>query len=155
MFVGVDVVAGGHSGSWTFFLSLSIFLFARWRKGCVSSWGLHNAFILKQRCMYMSKFGLYGKITTHPGQRDALVAVLLDAAALMQHVSGCELYVVNVSPTEPEVIWVTEVWSSAEAHQASLTLEGIKETIKRGRPLIAGGERIEIVPIGGKGLPTG
>jgi quinol monooxygenase YgiN len=128
---------------------------ASWRRFGVSSWGLHNAFILIQRCMYMSKFGLYSKITTHPGQRDALVAVLLDAAALMQHVSGCELYVVNVSPTEPEVIWVTEAWSSAEAHQASLTLDGIKETIKRGRPLIAGGERIEIVPIGGKGLPTG
>jgi hypothetical protein len=53
------------------------------------------------------------------------------------------------------VIWVTEVWSSAEAHQASLTLDGVKETIKRGRPLIAGGERIEIVSIGGKGLTTG
>lgn len=103
----------------------------------------------------MSKFGLYSKITAQPGQRDALVAVLLDAAAMMQHVSDCELYVVNVSPTEPEVIWVTEVWISAEAHQASLTLESVKETIKRGRPLIAGFERIEIVPVGGKGLSTG
>ena len=156
MFVGVDAVAGGHSGSWTFFLSLSIFLFARRRKGCESSWGLHNAlFSPRGAYIIMSRFGLYGKITTHPGQRDALVAVLLDAAALMQHVSGCELYVVNVSPTEPEVIWVTEVWSSAETHQASLTLDDIKETIKHRRPLIAGGERIEIVPIGGKGLPIG
>ena len=100
----------------------------------------------------MSKFGLYGKITTHPGQRDALVAVLLDAAALMQHVSGCELYVVNVSPTEPDTVWVTEVWDSQAAHEASLTRDDVKELIGRGMTLIGGGERIEVVPVGGKGI---
>ncbi len=102
----------------------------------------------------MSKFGLYSKITAHPGQRDALVAVLLEAVASMQHVPDCELYIVNVSATEPDAVWVTEVWSSQAAHEASLTRDEIKAFIKRGMPLIAGGERIEIVPIGGKGLPT-
>jgi quinol monooxygenase YgiN len=102
----------------------------------------------------MSKFGLYGKITAHSDQRDALVAVLLEAAALMQHVPGCELYIVNVSATEPDAVWVTEVWSSPADHEASLTRDEIKTLIKSGMPLIAGGERIEIVPIGGKGLPT-
>lgn len=102
----------------------------------------------------MSKFGLYGKITAQPGQRDALVAGLLEAAALMQHVPGCELYIVNASATEPDVVWMTEVWSSEAAHQASLAPDEIKALIKRNIPLIAGGERIEIVPIGGKGLPT-
>lgn len=101
----------------------------------------------------MSKFGLYGKITAQLGQRDALVAGLLEAAALMQHAPGCELYIVNVSATEPDVVWVTEVWSSASAHQASVTPDEVKALIKRNMPLIAGGERIEIVPIGGKGLP--
>jgi quinol monooxygenase YgiN len=102
----------------------------------------------------MSKFGLYGKITAQPGQRDALVAGLLEAAALMQHVPGCELYIVNVSATDTDTVWVTEVWSSASAHEASLTQDEIKALIKRSMPLIAGGERIEIVPLGGKGLPT-
>ena len=45
----------------------------------------------------MSTFGLYGKIIAKPGQHDALVAGLLEAAALMQHVPGCVLYIVNVS----------------------------------------------------------
>jgi quinol monooxygenase YgiN len=102
----------------------------------------------------MSKFGLYGKIIAQPGQRDALVAGLLEAAALMQRVPGCELYVVNVSASEPDVVWVTEVWRSASDHQASLALEEIKALIKRTMPLIAGGERIEIIPIAGKGLAT-
>ena len=102
----------------------------------------------------MSKFGLYGKIIAKPGQRDALVAGLLEAAALMQHVPGCELYIVNASASEPDVVWVTEVWRSASDHQASLAQEEIKALIKRTTPLIAGGERIEIIPIAGKGLAT-
>ena len=73
---------------------------------------------------------------------------------MMQHVPGCELYIVNVSASEPDVVWVTEVWRSASDHQASLGLEEIKALIKRTMPLIAGGERIEIIPIAGKGLAT-
>jgi quinol monooxygenase YgiN len=52
----------------------------------------------------MSTFGLYSKIIAKPGQRDALVVGLLEAAALMQNVPGCELYIVNVSASEPDVV---------------------------------------------------
>jgi quinol monooxygenase YgiN len=103
----------------------------------------------------MSKFGLYGKITTQHGERDNLVAILLQAAASLQDDPDCELYIVNVSPTEPDTIWVGEVWSSREAHAASLTRDDVKALLQRGMPMIAGGERIEVVPVGGKGLPMG
>ncbi|HEX6606094.1 MAG TPA: putative quinol monooxygenase [Chloroflexia bacterium] len=102
----------------------------------------------------MSNFGLYGKIVTQPGRRDELVAILLEAAAGMPDVPGCDLYIINVSPTEPDAIWVTEVWQSREDHAASLTRADVQALIARGRPLIAGGERIEVVPVGGKGLPA-
>jgi quinol monooxygenase YgiN len=101
----------------------------------------------------MDRFGFYGKITVHPGQRDALVAILLDAAAIMRDVPGCDLYIVNTSPTEPDTIWVTEAWHSREAHQGSLARDDVRALIERGRPMIAGGERIEVVPMGGKGIP--
>lgn len=101
----------------------------------------------------MSKFGMYNKIPTPPGKRDELVELLLEAAAAMQEIPGCDLYLVNVSASEPDVVWVTEVWESAEAHQASLSLDSTKEAIKRGMPLIAGPvESIKLVPMGGKGL---
>jgi quinol monooxygenase YgiN len=102
----------------------------------------------------MNRFGLYGKITVQQGQRDALVEILLEAAALLQDDPRCELSVVNVSATEPNTVWVSEVWSSQAAHEASLTRDDVRELINRGMPLIAGGERIEIVPVGGKGLPA-
>jgi quinol monooxygenase YgiN len=103
--------------------------------------------------MNMSKFGLYGKMMVQSGQRDALVAILLEAAASMQDIPGCELYIINVSPTEPDVMWITEIWRSQADHEASLIRDDVKALIQRGMPLIAGGERIEIVPLGGKGLP--
>lgn len=102
----------------------------------------------------MSKFGMYNKIPTQPGKREELVELLLEAAAAMQQFPDCDLYLVNVSASEPDVVWVTEVWESAEAHQASLNLDSTKEAIKRGMPLIAGPvESIKLVPVGGKGLP--
>ena len=97
---------------------------------------------------------MYGKITVHSGQRDTLVAILLQAAALLEQDPGCEIYVVNVSPAEPDTLWVTEVWDSQAAHAASLTRDDIKALIERGRPMIVSGERIETMPVGGKGLRT-
>ena len=98
------------------------------------------------------KFSMYGKITTHPGKRDEMAAILLEAAEAMKDLAGCELYIVNVSDDEPDAVWVTELWSSAEAHAASLQMEGTAEMIGRARPLIAKIEPTRLRPIGGKGL---
>ena len=100
----------------------------------------------------MNKLGMYVKFTTHAGGRDAFVQILMEAAAGMQSVTGCELYVVNVSDSEPETVWVTEIWSDSAAHEASLLNEGAKEMISRARPFIAGVEQIRLRPIGGKGI---
>jgi quinol monooxygenase YgiN len=103
----------------------------------------------------VSRYGLFGKLIAQPGQRDALAAVLLEAAAGMRDLPGCEVYIVGVSESEPDTLWVSEVWSSHEEHEASLTHDETRAAIARGRPLIAGiGERFEYTPLGGKGLPA-
>jgi quinol monooxygenase YgiN len=100
----------------------------------------------------MSKFGMHGKFLAQPGQRDALAAFLLKAAAGLQDVEDCLLYIVNVSPTEADAVWVSEVWTSKEAHRAFISTDEFKAGVALGMPLIAGmGERIEVVPMGGKG----
>jgi quinol monooxygenase YgiN len=100
----------------------------------------------------MHTFGLTGKITTHEGKRDELVQLLLEAAKGMQSVVGCKLYLVSISEDEPEAIYITEVWTNAEAHQASLALEQVKAIIQLGRPLIASFESTKLMPLGGKGI---
>jgi quinol monooxygenase YgiN len=100
----------------------------------------------------MDKFGLYTKFTTHEGQRDSLVQILLEAASGMESVDGCDLYVVNIPDIDPNIVWVTEIWNDPSAHQASLSLDEAKVLIQKARPLIAGIEQIKLRPLGGKGI---
>lgn len=96
-------------------------------------------------------YGLIGKMRTQPGQRDALIAILLAGTGGMP---GCLSYVVAKDPADADGIWITEVWDSEESHQASLTLPSVKEAIAKGRPLIAGfDQQIPTEPVGGVGLP--
>ena len=99
-------------------------------------------------------YGLNGKMIAHPGQRDVLIGYLLQAAAGMRNLEGCYIYIVSSAPDDENAIWVTEVWRSQADHQASLTLAGSQKLIALARPLIAGfSDRVEFVPVGGKGLP--
>jgi quinol monooxygenase YgiN len=103
---------------------------------------------------HMDRFALHGKFVAQPGERDALVEVLLDAANLLEEVPACHLYIVNVPEDDPDAVWVTEVWSSAEAHSASLQDERVQAIVKRGRPLIADmPQQVKLKSLGGKGLP--
>lgn len=95
-------------------------------------------------------YGLIGKIKTRPGQRDALAAILLKGTQAMP---GNYSYIIANDPKEPDALWVTEVWDSAESHKASLGLASVKQALTAGRPLIVGfGERFETQPLGGVGM---
>ncbi len=98
-------------------------------------------------------YGLIGKITALPGQRDALAAILLRGTGDMP---GCLSYIVAIDPEDADGLWITEVWDRRESHQASLALPAVRAAIAEGRPLIAGfSNRVETTPIGGHGLPAG
>jgi quinol monooxygenase YgiN len=95
-------------------------------------------------------FGLITKIRAAPGARERLASILIKASASMP---GCRSYVVAADATDPDALWVTEVWESAELHKASLQLPQVREAMTSGRPLIAGfGERFQTTPLGGTGL---
>jgi quinol monooxygenase YgiN len=96
-------------------------------------------------------YGLQGKMLAEPGQRDALVALLLDATGAAM--PGCRLYVVSEIQGEPDAIAITEVWDDRAAHDASLQLDNVRALIAKARPLIASmGESLELRPVGGQGL---
>ncbi len=98
-------------------------------------------------------YGLIGKMLAVPGQRDALVAILLEGVSEMP---GCLSYQVARDASDADALWISEVWVDKAAHAASLSLPSVRDAIARGRPLIAGfGERFETEPVGGHGLvPT-
>lgn len=95
-------------------------------------------------------YGLIGKMRAQPGQRDALIAILLDGTAGMP---GCLAYVIAKDAQDADAIWITETWKDQASHKASLSLPSVQAAIAKGRPLIAGfGERFETEPVGGHGL---
>ena len=99
----------------------------------------------------MALYGRTGTITAHPGQREALAQALLGSTA--EGMPGCRLYLVATSEEQPDSLFITELWDSAEQHRASLQLPAVQAAIAQARPLIAGmsGHSLDIV--GGIGLP--
>jgi quinol monooxygenase YgiN len=100
----------------------------------------------------MRPYARQGKLVASPGQRDALAAVMLDEKAGLAAMPGCQLYLVMASEREPDALLVTELWDSAEAHRASLSLPGVTETIARARPLLERVEGEELIFLGGTGV---
>ena len=95
-------------------------------------------------------YGLIGKMRATPGQRDALLAILLEGT---EDMPGCLSYVIAQDPADADAIWITEVWTDAASHKASLSLPAVQQAIAKARPLIGGFDRhIETVPMGGQGL---
>lgn len=98
-------------------------------------------------------YGLVTKFLALPGERNALIDLLLAAARQLDTDPGCVHYVVATS-AEPEAVWVTEVWTDRAAHDASLESAGARALIERARPLIAGvAEQTPLAVLGGAGLP--
>jgi quinol monooxygenase YgiN len=97
-------------------------------------------------------YGLIGKMIAAPGQRDALISVLLEGIAEMP---GCLNYVVARDPAEVNAIWITEVWDSEQSHRASLSLPAVQQAIARGKSLITNFDHAIVTePVGGYGLAS-
>jgi quinol monooxygenase YgiN len=101
----------------------------------------------------IAMYGLIGRIKANTGKRDELAAILLESTIDMR---GCLSYVVAKDSKDPEALWVTEVWESEAAHQASLALPSVREAISKGRPFIAAfDQQYATEPIGGVGIKRG
>ena len=86
-------------------------------------------------------WGMIAKITLHPGKRDEMVEILRSSADGMP---GCLSYFVAKDSADENVVWVTEVWHSAEDHQASLSLPAVKAVLPRARSLVANLEKVAV-----------
>ncbi len=94
---------------------------------------------------------MFGKLTAHPGKREELAKMMLEADTL-NDMEGCIYYILHEAEDEPDVLWITELWESQEAHAASLKNEKVRELIGRCRHLIAEAGGVKVRPIGGKGF---
>lgn len=99
------------------------------------------------------RVGRYVRMVALPGQGEALAATLLRVAEGLRAAPGCEFYVINASADEPDTVWVTEIWSDADASDRALSggmgEVGIGDVLE----LLAGPpELVDLTPLGGPGL---
>ena len=100
------------------------------------------------------RIGRYVRMVAVPGKGSVLAGALLRVAEGLRDTPGCELYVVNLTADEPDVVWVTEIWADEEASDRALSGDlgevGIGQVVE----LLAGPpELVELTPLGGPGLP--
>jgi quinol monooxygenase YgiN len=99
-------------------------------------------------------YGYIGSMKARPGHRDDVVKILVDGAERLREL-GCHLYVVSVSDSDTDVIWVSEVWQSQEHHDASLQVPEVRASIATAMPLLTGEfTSHELRVAGGLGVPS-
>ena len=97
-------------------------------------------------------YGHIGSMRTTPGHREQVVALLLSGVDGLRR-AGCQLYVVGTADTDDVTIWVSEVWASAEQHDAALQLPAAKAAIAQAMPMLTGEfSSRELTVIGGLGV---
>jgi quinol monooxygenase YgiN len=93
--------------------------------------------------------GFHATMTARPGRGDQLVAMLLAAPSLPH--PDCVVFLVGRSAGNPDVVHVTEGWTSLQAHAAFFATGPAQELVARLQPLLTGESQYsDEVPVGGK-----
>ncbi|MDX8055543.1 antibiotic biosynthesis monooxygenase [Lentzea sp. BCCO 10_0798] len=93
--------------------------------------------------------GFHATLTTRPGKGDEVVELLLDAPSLTN--DDCVVFLVGRSTTNPDVVHVTEGWTTAEAHRAFFASEQAQALVANLQSLLDGESTYsDELPVGGK-----
>jgi quinol monooxygenase YgiN len=94
-------------------------------------------------------YGLIVKLTLAPGKREEMIRLLKESAANMP---GCFSYVVAKDSADENVLWVTEVWDSATSHDASLSLQSVRNAVPQAKQIVSAFDKIAVTtPVWGVG----
>ncbi len=94
--------------------------------------------------------GFHATMTARPGQGDALVALLERAPSLVH--DDCLVFLIGRSASNPALVFVTEGWSSAEAHGRFFAGAVAKAYTAEFGPLVLDSAYADEVPLGGKAV---
>ncbi|GAA0998813.1 hypothetical protein GCM10009555_098780 [Acrocarpospora macrocephala] len=93
--------------------------------------------------------GFHATMTAQPGKADEVVELLLNAPSLPNE--DCVVFLVGRSAANPDIVYVTEGWTSQEAHSRFFATEPAQALVAKLQPLLAGDSQYtDEVPVGGK-----
>jgi quinol monooxygenase YgiN len=67
-----------------------------------------------------------------------VIEILLESGKLFDDNPACLLYLVSESIDDPDVIWVTDLWTNEQEHAKALARPELKPFIAEAMPLLAG-----------------
>jgi quinol monooxygenase YgiN len=82
-------------------------------------------------------FANVGTLEVKAGRREDVLAILTRPNPQLRD-AGCLMYEVGTSDDAPDTIFVSELWTSAEAHRDSLQLDSVRAAISEAMPLLTG-----------------
>jgi quinol monooxygenase YgiN len=88
-------------------------------------------------------------MTAQPGKGDEVIEALLNAPSLSNE--DCVVFLVSRSAGNPDRVYVTEGWTSEQAHSSFFATEPAQALVARLQSLLAGDSQyVDEVPVGGK-----
>ncbi len=101
----------------------------------------------------MPRFAQHTKVRAKPGKRSELLAKFMEVPIMQAENPACEVTIVSSSPDDHDVVFLTEVWTSAEDHRRARESEEVLAWAADMPSLVAGApETTPLVIEGGKGL---
>jgi quinol monooxygenase YgiN len=102
----------------------------------------------KERTLTVSH-GFHATMTARPGKGDDVVQLLLNAPSLAH--DDCVVFLVGRSTAHPDTVYVTEGWTSEQAHRTFFATEPAQALVAALEPLLTGESRYtDEMPVGGK-----
>lgn len=93
--------------------------------------------------------GFHATMTAQPGKGDELVELLLNAPSVPNE--DCVVFLVGRSASNPDIVHVTEGWTSQQAHSTFFATEQAQALVAKLQPLLAGeSQYTDEMPVGGK-----
>jgi quinol monooxygenase YgiN len=90
-------------------------------------------------------------MTARPGRGDEVIALLLAAPSLAH--PDCAVFLVGRSAADPDVVHVTEGWTSADAHTAFFATGPAQALVAALQPLLSGESAYtDEIPVGGRAV---
>jgi quinol monooxygenase YgiN len=75
----------------------------------------------------MTTFAQHVRIRARVGRRDDLARKFADTVAFLEGNDDCILTLVSLDPDDDHVVCLTEAWTSAEAHAATVASDAVQQ----------------------------
>ena len=99
-------------------------------------------------------YGFHATITAQPGKGHELVEYFLGVASGRGPGPGtaedCVLFLVGRSESDPDTVFVTEGWTTKDAHERFFASDAAKAVMEGSQEMVADAAYLDEVPVGGK-----